>query len=335
MKHTYLKILILALAILAAGISCKKIDLEKLPAVNTVEVTFWNNNSATLKGDVVDLGDGIAELGFQISLQESFQIWDTAKKNDFKIGEFTVTKTGLQPGTQYFARAYIAGSNGENFYGSAVTFITQSGGGSSQYLFYDDGVNVDGIGIDGGGNFDAAIRFYNADLPSGTLTVTKMRLFLRGDNSTQYYLTIRTIENGTTYLQVDDYINNPQNGSYTEYTLSNAYTIPSTGIEGMYFGYFVDDPTGSYPAGVDDGPNDPSGSGDLILLLGATNWENLSDYQLSGNWNIEVYVTTSKGEEFILTKKDGKSHVEKVEKEYNPQKAIIPTGLSSYKYSNN
>ncbi len=317
MKHRYLSLISLIALIVFAGISCKKIDLEKFPAVNTVEITNITSSSATAKIEIIDFGDGVS-----ISQGVCYSAFITTPKLDnSQVWNFTFSENGstftgnigsLSNNTHYFLSAFYENSQ-QTVYGEVIEFTTINII-SGHYLYYDNGNNNDGIGIDGGGNFNVAIRFYNADLPLGILEVTKMKFYLRGQSSTSYSLAVRTIESGMVYLRYKETISNPLNNVYGEYTLNTHYTIPSTGIEGMYFGYEVVDPDGTYPAGVDAGPNDPSGSGDLILLEGGTQWEHLTNYQLTGNWNIQVYVENTKGEEFMLTKKNGKTLVIPTEK---------------------
>ncbi len=335
MKLRYSTQLSLIILIVFAGISCKKIDLEKVPFVTINEVKDIQSNSATVVCNLVDPGKGVVELRIDYATNPDFQSMQSIIINDvFTPKEFSQIISNLQTLTHYYVRAYVRDVKGSLYKSNElIEFTTLPAGGGAQYLYYDNGVNNDGIGIDGGGNFDVAIRFYNADLPQGTLEVTKMRLYFRGDASTEYYMTLSTIENGTVYLKKEEYIANPMNDVYAEYSLASSYQIPTSGIDGMYFGYYVEDPNGTYPAGVDDGPNDVSG--DMILLEGGTQWMHLTDYGLTGNWNLQVYVENLKGEEFMLSRKNGKTVVVQTEKSgKTANKALKEVSLSSKAQSN-
>ncbi|MFO8128336.1 MAG: hypothetical protein R6T99_00345 [Bacteroidales bacterium] len=301
MKSKILPRVILALLITGTiAFSCKKTELERLPLVVTIPPTNITDNSATAHGLISDLGDGeVSKYGFCYVPAPDTPTVQNAGYYYEKLadtGLYSINITGLSAATKYNHRAYMVTSQGP-VYGRVVEFWT-GGTGSGNWYFYDDGYNFNSIGLTGGGNFTAAIRLYMNDLPSqSSLRITKISFYVTNDLNTDYELAIRTLIQGTTYLEYSQPVNGIT-GTYAEYELDDPFEIPE-GIDGIYAGYFVADPFGFLPAGIDAGPANPDGNGDKILIEGENTWENLSDFGWDNNWNIQVYIENSKGEEFM------------------------------------
>lgn len=292
----------LLICLFAAGLmftACKKIDMERVPYVVTKTPDPVFTTSVTANGIISDLGDGIvSEYGFCYDTipqptVEGRRFYYNGSPGS--TGEFQIKIPGLSQGKKYYVRAYMETTQGR-VYGSPVEFFTSGG----SWYNYDNGINDDGIGYEGGGNFYAAIRFYDTDISIASgLKISKVKFYLRGDFTTSYQLKVWTIESGYTYEQYSQDIN-ASNNSYAEYDLTTPYEIP-TNVDGIYVGYFVEDPFGTYPAGVDAGPASPTDNGGMILLEGGPNWEYLVDIPIDANWNIQVYIVNSKGEEILLS----------------------------------
>jgi hypothetical protein len=171
-----------------------------------------------------------------------------------------------------------------------------SGPGISAWLAWDDGVNADAIGLQGGGTFNVAVRFTPAQLAqyAGT-SLTKIRMFPYGPNGS-LSLKVWTGANASTLVltqPVASYVA----GQWNEWTLSTP--IPVTGATELWFGYAVTHTGTDYVAGCDDGPA-VAGFGDMLSLDGSV-WESMATaYGLNYNWNLQGYVETLDGVTSVL-----------------------------------
>jgi hypothetical protein len=165
-----------------------------------------------------------------------------------------------------------------------------TGGGVSGWLLWDDGVNADAIGLQGGGTFNVAVRFTPAQLGqyAGT-SLTKIRMFPYGPNGT-LVLKVWTGANAST-LVLTQPIATYVPGEWNEFTLTTP--VPVTGATELWFGYAVTHGA-DYVAGCDAGPA-IAGFGDMISLDGSV-WESMAtQYGLNYNWNLQGYVETIDG----------------------------------------
>lgn len=307
MKNNHLLISALAFILISTAISCKKVDLVKVAVVKTMDVSSVCEKTNISKIYIIDPGEGhgVSQgvcYSTSIANPELSNSTSTVLYQSYDNKTFYGLVNNLNENTHYYLRAYFQNSQ-EVVYGDVIEFTTQQSY-NGNYLFYDDGANYNSVGLSGGGNFRAAIRFYNDDLPQGNITITKLKLFLNAKSAHEYSIMISTIENGMVFLQYEEPISTPLSGAYAEYSLSTPFVIPSSGIDGIYAGYSVIDPIGGYPAGVDRGPIHPSANSNLVLTEGSPSWERLTDYGLQGNWNIQVYAVNSRGEEIILKPKN-------------------------------
>ncbi len=155
------------------------------------------------------------------------------------------------------------------------------GGTTAEWLFYDDGVNVDGIG--GPATFTWAIKFDPAQLAdyAGT-SLTKISIY----NRTADVNTLRICEgpNGATQIYEQALTGLPIE-NWGEVTLNTPVAIDVT--KELWITVYTS--AGAvYPAGCGAGQNQPNG--DLITLDGVT-WDHMADLGLPYTWNLRGFVT--------------------------------------------
>jgi hypothetical protein len=156
------------------------------------------------------------------------------------------------------------------------------------WIFWDAGVNNgNGIGLDADAPFSVAARWAANTFPeyAGT-SVTKVKVFANDAGYTGWTLKIWSGANASTLLYSQVVTSQINVGAWTEITLTTP--VPYDVTKELWVGYTVDGLNGFFPAGCDDGPA-VVGFGDKVSLDGVV-WENLSDYGLSYNWNVEAYV---------------------------------------------
>nr|MBC8479010.1 hypothetical protein [FCB group bacterium] len=158
----------------------------------------------------------------------------------------------------------------------------------AQWISYDNGVNNDGIGVDGAADFDVAIRFDTSQIaPFAGGQLTEVRFFPR-EELCEY--AVRVWIGGSAFnagtMVLDQAVTNPVIGDWNNVVLDVPVDI-EPGME-LWFGYRANTQAG-FPAGCDAGPATP-GYSDLILFGGA--WVSMAQaYSLNYNWNIQGYVS--------------------------------------------
>ena len=96
------------------------------PTVGTIGATNVTDDSATLTGEVIDIGDATPTTrGIKYGLSQS-DTWDMHEDGSFGAGEFSFNVTGLVPDSTYYWRAYAINAYGTG-YGSWGTFTTMTG----------------------------------------------------------------------------------------------------------------------------------------------------------------------------------------------------------------
>jgi uncharacterized protein (TIGR02145 family) len=107
-------------------LSCKK-DKGRVISVNTDSITSIRATSASAKGIIVDLGDGISQHGHCCDTLDYPTIDDNTTLNGpvSQLGEYTSYLTNLLPNTRYFVRAYVRNDDYLE-YGSVLSFNTLS-----------------------------------------------------------------------------------------------------------------------------------------------------------------------------------------------------------------
>lgn len=272
-----------------------------VPAVNTISVMDTSAYSAKIKGEVTDDGGAtVIHRGFCISTEPNPNVDDLCSENGEGVGEFTNTFSALTPETEYYVRAYATNELG-TAYGEQLTFITHEGGGTiTEWLFYDDSENFDGIGLTDGGSFDVAIRFTPEQLaPFDGFMITRIKFFPKLGAPVEYLLEVLTGESPTIDdLVYEQLVESPQIDEWNDVALDEPYIIDAS--EELWVGYFVNNQQpNTYPAGVDNGAA-VVGFGDMISTDNLESWVTLSEAGIDANWNIQVLVSNEAGVEVPL-----------------------------------
>jgi hypothetical protein len=166
------------------------------------------------------------------------------------------------------------------------------------WIFWGPGENNgNGIGLDADAPFSVAARWVANTFPEyeGT-SVTKVRVFANDAGYTGWTIKIWSGANASTLLYSQDVTSQINVGAFTEITLTTP--VPYDVTKELWVGYTVDGLNGFFPAGCDDGPA-VVGFGDKVSLDGVV-WENLSDYGLDYNWNVEAYVEVVDGASSLI-----------------------------------
>ncbi len=167
-----------------------------------------------------------------------------------------------------------------------VHLLWDQGTGIAEWLFYDDGTNVDGIG--GPAIFHWAIKFDPAQLtPYDGTSVTKISLYCR----TAPVNTLQIFE-GTgaeTLIHEQDLVGLTIE-AWNEVPLDSPVLIDVT--KELWITVYTEDGA-NYPAACGPTQNEPNG--DLISQDGGATWDHLSDFSLPYTWNLRCYVEDAKG----------------------------------------
>ena len=169
-----------------------------------------------------------------------------------------------------------------------------------EWLYYDDGANVDAIGLTSGGSFYWGIKFPAASMSQYVgCSVTKIAYF----DYTAHTGTVR-IYNGSVGNGPGTLI-----GTYN-YTANGTedwaeWTIPAVAFDNTQDLWIVmNNASGQYVASLGNYTGDPNGT--MISTDGST-WYTLSDAtggQLTGTWNLRCFVSNqAKGEVAVLDEK--------------------------------
>nr|MDA3821321.1 FISUMP domain-containing protein [Bacteroidales bacterium] len=105
---------------------CKKIEREI--SITTNNATDISKNSCTVKGTIIDFGEGeISQYGFCYSSSSNPELNNFTEKGGPISSEatFTSSLTGLSASTNYYVRAYATNSV-ETAYGNEVSFTTSA-----------------------------------------------------------------------------------------------------------------------------------------------------------------------------------------------------------------
>lgn len=119
---------LLIFILLAISFSCKKIDTERQIAISTLQPAI-SGTVVSAKGNIIDLGEGIAEYGFCWSLNSNPNIANAKVSGGSpqQTGEYQMHINSLSAGLTYYIRAYAIKDN-VVVYGNEITFTHSSSG---------------------------------------------------------------------------------------------------------------------------------------------------------------------------------------------------------------
>lgn len=111
------------LTIIITG-SCKKSETMKIPLITSTNVSTVTETSATSGGTISSNGGGsVTDRGVCWSITSNPDLTNNKTSDGRGNGSFTITITGLTPGTSYHLRAYATNSVGTG-YGNDISFKT-------------------------------------------------------------------------------------------------------------------------------------------------------------------------------------------------------------------
>ncbi|MDA3893895.1 MAG: FISUMP domain-containing protein [Salinivirgaceae bacterium] len=104
--------------------ACKELDLTRQMAIKTIEVTNITTESATVKGEILDLGEGIIDHGVYYHIEPNSQNGQKlAIGNASGSGGFSVLLNNLAYGQNYYTRTYCFDGI-EYIFGDEQSFVT-------------------------------------------------------------------------------------------------------------------------------------------------------------------------------------------------------------------
>lgn len=120
--------LLLLLSAVFITLSCEDSSIEKDPKdkilIQTGYVVNLEYNSATVQGEVIELGEGVYDVGICYSINSEPTVADSIVYSSNVLGAFNVELINLESQTKYYFRAFI--SDGEEiFYGEIKEFTTK------------------------------------------------------------------------------------------------------------------------------------------------------------------------------------------------------------------
>ncbi|RLB67213.1 MAG: hypothetical protein DRH04_08295 [Deltaproteobacteria bacterium] len=156
------------------------------------------------------------------------------------------------------------------------------------WIHWDDGTNYSAIGLTDGGDFTVAARWDAGQLSDydGTY-ITKLQYFPATTDFSNVIVKIWTGANASNLVYEEDVTASAVGGMWNEVDLATPIALNVN--DELWIGYtLLGQVAGTFPAGTDVGPA-IAGYGDKITTDGVT-WDNLSDFGLSYNWNVQAYV---------------------------------------------
>jgi len=173
---------------------------------------------------------------------------------------------------------------------------------NGQWIGYDDGVNVDGLGLQGGGTYWGAIRWEPAGLAAYDGWVLSDFEFVPRFFANEAELTFMIWEGANAAdLVYQQPLSNLNWNEWNIIDLDVAHLIDAS--TELWIGFEVTHVDAEYPLGYDNGPA-VAGFGDMISLDGST-WESISNiYGLDYNFNLKAFVSdvskVKKGDKTVI-----------------------------------
>jgi lysyl endopeptidase len=201
-------------------------------------------------------------------------------------------------------------------------------GGTSEWIQWDDGVNLQGIGLSSGGVFYVASHWEPSDLePYDGMSMTKISFFPYGNPTATFQLYVWNGHNATNQVMTQA-VDNFTVNEWNEVTLSSAVLIDAS--DELWFGYSVTHESGSLPAGCDNG-TEISGKGDMISFDGI-NWVPMGiTYGLEYNWNLAAFVEPT--DNSLPAKPMVKSIISSTSSSFSSVKEICLSGNNQKKFT--
>jgi PKD repeat protein len=158
---------------------------------------------------------------------------------------------------------------------------------NEEWLHYDDGINVAGIGIDGGGTFAGAIKFTPAQLAGYEGWYLTAVRFFPSLYTVPASCTLKIWEGeGAANLVYQQAVNSVVWDEWNDIALNEVHIIDAS--TPLYFGFEVTHVPGENPLGHAEGPA-ITGYSDLLLFAGEW-WSLKDDFGIDINWNIQGLV---------------------------------------------
>ncbi|MBN1970438.1 MAG: T9SS type A sorting domain-containing protein [Candidatus Delongbacteria bacterium] len=222
------------------------------------------------------------------------------------ISETEYTFEGLEPNTQYYAAIETQYASGEVSEMVMIDFIYQKEADylepanlafeqstktltwdmPGMWLGFESGVCSEGIGLNDGGEFAAAIRLSSEMLADYEMSHLTSMKFIAKDVSVDFTLKVWKGEEAEE-LVYEQEIENVILDSYTIVTLDEPVVINAN--ETVWIGYQISNQAvGVYPAGVDEGPA-IANCGDMLWTQNE-GWTELADWGVNKNWNLQAYI---------------------------------------------
>jgi len=233
--------------------------------------------------------------GFKVLRQIEEGSWDIATTLNSNVLHWTDYSFTFESEFHYRIIAFYENYNSD-YSNEVIIKVSQ--------IYWDDGTNYSGIGLEGGGkvDFDVAIRFKPSDLTQyDGMYLFQISFYPRSSNC-EYSIRVWTGgsvsggEGNSGTRIVNQLVSNPNINHWNQVELDNPVLIDAS--KELWFGYRCNAQSG-YPAGCDDGPS-VAWKGDLIHWYGT--WRRMScDY----NWNIHGFVNISssgKGADSVIKK---------------------------------
>jgi hypothetical protein len=160
-----------------------------------------------------------------------------------------------------------------------------------EYWIHYDGDNFNGIGLDGGGTFEGAIRLTSDELGSyASWSISTVKVYSRSDLGVNSSF-LKIYEQGTATTPGDVIVLKeftfPTEEQWFEIDLDEPIVID--GSDDIWVGIEVTHVNGDYPLGIDGGPA-VVGKSDWIYADVLGGWVEMIDFDLNYNWNIRVQV---------------------------------------------
>lgn len=293
MRKTFIYKSILALAVmLAVVVACteKTADVRLDPQLTTSEVLQITADGATVVGFVVAEGSGFSERGVCYDLATEPTISDNKVVfNDIVTGAtFSVTITGLDFATKYYARAYATGETG-TIYGEEMTFTTMP---VVPTVTTDDITEISYTTATGGGEVTAA---GGADVtargvcfstdPEPTVSDSKTT---DGDGLGTFTSSLSGLDDGTMYY-VRAYATNSAGTGYgpevtftTQVPLNRTWNVPGDYVEASYPGSGMTNWSPDNTPQVKSGLSAPDNLEGFVYMANANNeWK----FATKPNWD--------------------------------------------------